>query len=68
MVIVQNGKPEKDSRDASAVNVMERGPELASLWPCHFQVCDGLRHVSPGPWDPPRQMEIECLLEAEKTH
>lgn len=53
MVIVQNRKPEKDGRDARAVNIMERGPDLVSLWPCHLQVCDGLRHVSPCPWDPP---------------
>lgn len=29
-VIVQNGKPEKDGRDARAVNIMERALDLKS--------------------------------------
>ena len=55
-MIVQNGKPEIEGRDARAANTRERGltinqrPRFAR--PCHFQVCNGLWHVSLCSQDP----------------
>ena len=69
MVIVQNGKPEKDGRNARAVNIMERGPHLVSLWPCHFTgvwwpwACQPLLS-----WPSHANRDIMPPWETEKTH
>lgn len=53
-VIVQNGKPEKDGRDARAVNIMERALDLKShSGPATYSCVMALGMSAPALGDPP---------------